>query len=159
MQAVAWLERGESSLRVARRLRVGQRQVCTWRQAWQDGGVEALRSSGPQSAPRLTGEQFAWLEAELRRGPAAHGWQVDQRWTLDRIVTVTWRLFHVWYTRAGMSVLLGRNGWSVQVPRRRAVERDQAAVETWVKEVWPQVEPRRRPRMPGCASRTSPVRG
>jgi transposase len=53
----------------------------------------------------------------LRRGPAAQGWDVDQRWTLARIVTVTERLFGVSYTLSGMSVLLRRNGWSVQVLR------------------------------------------
>jgi transposase len=159
MEAAARFERGESISHVARGLRVGVRQVEKWRSAWRDAGSDALRSRGPQSAPRLTGEQFSRLEQELRRGSAAHGWDVDQRWTLDRIVTVTWRLFHVSYTRAGMSVLLRRNGWTVQVPRRRAVERDEDAVATWVKEVWPQVKVLRRPGGPGCASRTSPVRG
>ena len=159
MQAGARFERGDSISRVARDLRVGARQVEKWHSAWRKGGSDALRSRGPQSVPRLTGEQFARLEQELRRGPAAYGWDTDQRWTLARIVTVAWRLFRVRYTRAGMSVLLRRNGWSVQVPRRRAVERDDDAVATWVKEVWPQVKALRRPGEPGCASRTSPVRG
>jgi transposase len=159
MEAAARFERGESISRVARELRVGVRQVEKWHSAWRDGGSQALRSAGPLSAPRLTGEQFARLEQELRRGPAAHGWDVDQRWTLARIVTMTWRLFHVGYTPAGMSVLLRRNGWTVQVPRRRAVERDDDAVETWTKEVWPQVKPPRRPGEPGCVSRTNRVRG
>jgi transposase len=38
-----------------------------------------------------------------------------------------------------MPVLLGRNGWSVQVPARRAVERDDAAIEMWKQQTWPQV--------------------
>jgi hypothetical protein len=42
-------------------------------------------------------------------------------------------------------LLLRRNGWSAQVLARRAVERDEAAIETWTKEVWPQVKGRRRP--------------
>jgi putative transposase len=159
MEAAARFERGESIARVAGRMRVGIRQVEKWRRAWRTGGVEALRSRGPQSAPRLSGEQFARLESELRRGPAAHGWEADQRWTLARIVTVVGRLFGIGYTPAGMSVLLRRNGWSVQVPARRAVERDEGAIETWKKEVWPQVKVRRRPWVPGSVSRTKRVRG
>lgn len=158
MEAAARFERDESISRVARDLRIGVRQVEKWRSAWRDGGSEAVRSKGPQAAPRLTGQQFARLEQELRRGPAAHGWPADQRWTLARIVTVTWRLFRVRYTRAGISLLLHRNGWTVQVPRRRAVERDEDAVATWVKEVWPEVKPRRRPAVRGCALRMSRVR-
>ena len=159
MQVAARFERGESISHIARDVRVGVRQVEKWRSAWRTGGSDALRSKGPQAVPRLTGEQFARLEQELRRGPAVHGWQVDQRWTLARIVTMVWRLFRISYTPAGMSVLLHRNGWTVQVPRRRAIERDQEAVETWVKEVWPQVKARRRPSTPGCASRTIAPRG
>ena len=159
MQAAARFERGESISRVARELRVGTRQVEKWRSAGRDGGSQALRSKGPLSAPRLTGEQFARLETELRKGPAVHGWDVDQRWTLARIVTVVWRLFRVSYTRAGMSVLLRRNGWTVQVPRRRAVERDDDAVVSWVKREWPRVKGSRRLSGPGCVSRTNRVRG
>jgi hypothetical protein len=40
--------------------------------------------------PRLSEKQFAQLEAELAKGPAAHGWE-DQCWTLGRIKTVIGR--------------------------------------------------------------------
>lgn len=140
MQAAARFERGESISRVARVLRVSVRQVEKWRSTWRTKGSEGLRSAGPQSAPRLSGEQFTQLETELQKGPAAHGWQEDQRWTLARIVTVVQRLFGITYTLAGMSALLRRNGWSVQVPVRRALQRDEEAIETWKKEVWPQVQ-------------------
>jgi putative transposase len=33
-------------------------------------------------------------------------------------------------------------GWTVQVPMRRAAERDEDAVTTWIKEMWPAVERR-----------------
>ena len=38
------------------------------------------------------------------------------------------RRFRVEYTLAGLDVLLHRLGWSVQVPARRAAERDEAAI-------------------------------
>jgi transposase len=159
MEAAARFERGESISHVARDLQVSVRRVEKWHSAWHTGGSAALRSAGPQSAPRLTGQQFARLESELRRGPAAHGWDVDQRWTLARIVALVRRLFGISYGVSGMSVLLHRNNWSVQVPVRRAIERDDEAIEVWKKEVWPQVKPRRRPSGPGSASRTRQVRG
>jgi transposase len=158
MAAATRFEHGQSPSQIARWLRVGERQVRKWRQAWLGGGVDALRSSGPQSAPLVSDEQFARLENELRKGPSAHGWDEDQRWTLARIVTVTERLFGIRYTQAGMSLLLRRHGWTVQVPVRRAIERDDAAVETWIKETWPQVKGRRRPSTPGSSSRTRRVR-
>jgi transposase len=48
-----------------------------------------------------------------------------------------WRRFGVEYTLAEMDVLLYRIGWSVQVPARRAAERDEAAIVRWREEAWP----------------------
>ena len=44
--------------------------------------TEALRSKGPVSRERLSPQQWARLEAELRKGPLAHGFANDQRRTL-----------------------------------------------------------------------------
>lgn len=83
-----------------------------------------------------------WLAAELEKGPAAHGWVEDQRWTLDRIATVIARRFHVRFSSAQTWRILRQMGWSVHVPQRWAAERDEDAVATWIKETWPRVERR-----------------
>ncbi|MFF0967213.1 winged helix-turn-helix domain-containing protein [Streptomyces sp. NPDC003283] len=106
--------------------------------------------------PRLSEKQFAQLEAELAKGPAAHGWE-DQRWTLGRIKTVIGRRVHLTCTLQGVRKLLVRNGWSCQVPGRRALERDEEAVAGRVKETWACAEDSRRPVEPGPSSRTKPV--
>ncbi|MER5843448.1 hypothetical protein ABT099_24750 [Streptomyces prasinus] len=64
--------------------------------------------AGPTSLPRLSEKQFAQLEAELAKGPAAHGWE-DQRWILSRVKTVIGRCFHLTYTIQGMRKLLVRS--------------------------------------------------
>jgi transposase len=156
LEAAERFERGEASAVVAKELRVSVRSVQRWRRAWAEGGSQALNSSGPASLPRLSGEQFARLEQELAKGPAAHGWE-DQRWTLGRIKTVIGRRFHMTYTVQGVRKLLVRNGWSCQVPAHRALERDDEAVAGWVKEVWPCAEGSRRPVEPGSSSRTKPA--
>ncbi|MFF9488125.1 winged helix-turn-helix domain-containing protein [Streptomyces sp. NPDC014676] len=70
----------------------------------------------------------------MERGPLAHGW-ADQRWTLARIKTMIGRLFHVSYTVEGTWQLLKRHRWSWQQPARRAIERDDDAIEVWKKEL------------------------
>jgi transposase len=80
--------------------------------------------------------------------PAAWGW-TDQCWTLGQIVEMTWQRFRVEYTLAGLDLLLHRLGWSVQVPARRAAERDEAAIARWKEEAWPVVKRRRRTWAPG----------
>ncbi|WP_443066117.1 IS630 family transposase [Streptomyces sp. NBC_00523] len=127
LQAAGRFAKGEASSVIAKDLRVSVRSVQRWRQAWEEDGPRTLRSQGPASLPRLSEKQFAQLEAELAKGPAAHGWQ-DQRWTLSRIKTVIGRRFYLTYTIQGVRKLLVRNGWSRQVPARRAMERDDEAV-------------------------------
>ena len=124
-----------------------------WRAASAVGGFPALGSKGPPNHPLLSAERFAVLEAELERGPVAHAWP-DQTWTLSRIKTVIGRRFHKSYTLQGVYYLLVRNGWSHQVPARRAVERDEAAIAGWVKDMWPSVETPGRRWTPGSCSRT-----
>ncbi|CAK7286822.1 hypothetical protein SGPA1_41082 [Streptomyces misionensis JCM 4497] len=91
----------------------------------------------------------------MEHGPLAHGW-ADQQWTLARIKTVIGRLFHISYTVEGTWRLLKRHGWSWQQPTRRAIERDDEAVELGKKETWPRVIPVRRSGGPGSSSRTRP---
>jgi hypothetical protein len=77
-------------------------------------------------------------------GPAACGYE-DQCWTLVRIAEEVWQRFGAEYTLAGMDVLLHRIEPSVQVPARRAAERDEAAIARWREKTWPVVKGRRWP--------------
>ena len=61
-------EHGDSTSGIAAELRVTEQTVRRWRQAWQDGGAETLRSKGPVSRERLSPQQWARLEAELGKG-------------------------------------------------------------------------------------------
>jgi transposase len=158
LAAVEMIEAGDSNREIARRFRVSRMSVNRWRRALAAGGREALASKGAGGAQcKLAPAQLSELEAVLDAGPAAAGY-VDQCWTLARITEQVWERFGVEYTLAGMDVLLHRLGWSVQVPARRAAERDEEKVARWREETWPVIKGRRRTWAPGSASRTSPAR-
>jgi transposase len=130
-----------------------------WRRALAVGGREALVSKGAGGARcKLTPAQLRELETALEAGPAVWGWDEDQCWTLARIAELVRRRFRVEYTLAGIGVLLHRIGWSVQVPARRAAERDEASIAAWKQEMWPVIKGLSRTRAPGWSSRTSPAR-
>ncbi|MFJ8390884.1 winged helix-turn-helix domain-containing protein [Streptomyces sp. NPDC094438] len=143
---------GEKTAVIAKDLRVSGRSVRRWRRTWREGGTEALTSKGPPRLPKLSDVQFAELEKQLELGVAAHGWE-DQRWTLLRIKGVIARKFRITCSMAGVWRLLHRHGWSWQCPARRALERDERAVELWKKDVWPQLESPRR-----CSGPTSSLK-
>jgi putative transposase len=155
LQAGERFAAGEKTAVIAKDLRVSVRSVERWRRAWREGGTEALRSAGPANVPTVTNDQFAVLEEELGKGPTAHGFE-DERWTLARVQTVIRRRLRVSLSVATVWRMLKRHGWSWQAPARRALERDEHAVELWKKEVWPRVKASRRPMGPGSSSRTRP---
>jgi transposase len=115
--------------------------VSVWHARWKQGGTDTRRSTGPSGpAARLSDAQLATVEQALLAGAGANGF-VGELWTLDRITTVIERLTGVRHHPAWVWALLRhRLGWSVQRPKRRAVERDQAAIDRWVKERWPAIK-------------------
>ena len=158
LAAADLIEAGASDQEVAKRFRVSRMSVNRWRRTLAAGGPEALASKGAGGARcKLTEAQVAELETVLDAGPAAAGY-ADQCWTLARVADQAWRRFGVEYTLAGLDLLLHRIGWTVQVPARRAAERDEAAVATWREDTWPIIKGRRRTRAPGWSSKTSPAR-
>ena len=158
LAAAEMIEGGASDQEVARRFRVSRMSANRWRRALAAGGREALASKGAAGAQcKLTPAQLGELEAVLDAGPAACGYE-DQCCTLARIAGQVWQRFGVEYTLAGMDVLLHRMGWSVQVPARRAAERDEEQIARWRQETWPVIKGRRRTWAPGWSSKTSPAR-
>jgi len=140
MQAAQMFTAGVAAAQVAQRLEVSEKSVYAWRRAWREGGCDALRSKGPSGqVPRLDERQLARLEQILEAGAGAAGF-ADQRWTLARVAKVIARRFHVRYSLKGVSLLLHRRGWTVQVPKHRASERDEAAITRWRRYRWPAVK-------------------
>jgi putative transposase len=140
LQAAQMFEQKLRADQIAVCLRVSTKSVYQWRRRWTTGGMAALASRGPGGAVcRLSQEQLTRLAYELDRGPAAHGWTEDQRWTLARVAAVITRLFGVHYTLRGVSYLLHRIGWSPQKPTHRAIERDEDAIAAWRTLTWAKV--------------------
>ena len=137
LRAAEMFAKDADPVQIASSLRISTKSVYQWRRAWRAGGQEALASRGPGgSACRLDEAQIAELRAALEAGPAAHGRDQDQRWTLARAASLAGRLSGVSCTLRGMSFLLHRIGYSPQVPVHRAVERDEAAIAEWRAVTW-----------------------
>ena len=87
------------------------------------------------------------MEAALLEGPRANGFPTEM-WTLARVTEVIERVTGVRYSQAQTwAVLRERLGWSRQCPARRAVERNEEAIATWVKQDWPRIK-----KAPGAAA-------
>ncbi len=156
LAAVKMFEQRAPAAKIAAELRVTGQSVRRWRKAWLAGGPAGLASKGQAARCLLDEQQLAMLETALEAGPLAAGWN-DQRWTLARVRDLVARRFAVQYTIPGIWYLLHRRGWTCQMGARRAIERDDGAIEVWKKETWNQVKRRLRPWAAGSSSKTSPA--
>ena len=71
----------------------------------------------------------------MLRGASAWGFKTEL-WTTRRIATVIQRAFGVRLHRAHVGRVLSALEWSCQKPERRALERDEAAIERWKRYRW-----------------------
>jgi transposase len=119
--------------------------------------VEGLWAHIKRSLANLAARTLSELETLLRRrlkalqyrhgilggflaGTQAHGFEADL-WTLERVGVVVERVTGVKLARASVwRLLTGRLGWSLQRPRRQAVERDEAETARWVAQEWPRIK-------------------
>ncbi len=141
MRAADLFRRDVIPAEIARQLGVTHQVVSEWRKAWRQGGRAALRAAGRAGRPpKLSTAQLTKVEKALAKGAEANGYLTDLR-TLPRVAEVIERLTgvsyhpgHVWY------ILRDQLGWTWQRPARRAMERNDEAVEQWVNKRWPQLK-------------------
>ncbi len=140
LRALEYWNQGLQPVEIARKIGVDRRSVRRWKASFLKDGPEAIRSKPlPGRPPRLGRQDKKKLEALLLRGAQAAGYPTDL-WTCPRVAQVIRRTFGVRYHVDHIGRLLHSLGWSPQKPQRRAVERDEAAIQNWVKADWPKVK-------------------
>ena len=145
---------GKSQADVVREFEVSRQSASRWHAEWVGGGTPALRGAGRAGRlPRLNERDLTRVERELVKGPLASGYPSDL-WTLVRVGEVIERVTGVSYHPGHVWRILTRLGWSRQRPARRALERDDAAIEHWAKVEWTRVKKTPDGERPGSSSRT-----
>ncbi|MFI9082294.1 winged helix-turn-helix domain-containing protein [Streptomyces sioyaensis] len=110
----------------------------------------------PTATPWTGRSEHSLPHVPPRPGPDCRRSRSDQRWMLARIKTPIGRRFHESMTLSGISQRLRRHGWSHQVPARRALGRDEAAVAGWMKDVFHSSVDLQLPIRPAQSTRQSP---
>ena len=135
----AWklLREGSAPVEVARKLGVDRRSVRRWRAMGEHQQLAARPAAG--RPPRLSEAQREALAGVLVEGALACGFATEL-WTCPRIAEVVRRRFKVRYHPAHVGRLLRGLGFTPQKPERQARERDETAIQGWVRTVWPGVK-------------------
>jgi transposase len=135
-------QKGWKQKDIADALGVTPGAVSQWMQRAQTGGQEALRRRpAPGRAPRLNARQREQLPALLAKGAEAYGFR-GAVWTRRRVAQVIRCEFGVSYSPRHVGRLLKALDWTVQQPKKRATQRDEAAIQDWVAVEWPRIKKR-----------------
>lgn len=152
--AVELVRKRRLSLReVARRVGVTAASVWRWWQAWRLRGSPGLDAKPVPGRPRvLSDHERQKLVETLLEGALVAGFPTEV-WTLKRIAVVIRRKFGVQYHPSHVWKLMRACGWSCQVPERRALQRDEEAIERWKRRRWPAIKKSPRTWGPSCLPR------
>ena len=136
------LLKGKTPPEVAKTVGAPRQTVYRWLGVLQEHGIEGLREMSKGGRPaRITDEQLGALRELLLEGPIANGYGTDL-WTLKRVRLLIERQFGIAYSDVHVWRILGGLGFSSQKPEKRALERNEEAVEQWKARTWPALKKR-----------------
>lgn len=135
--------KGTSQAEVARRFKVARPSVHAWHSAWKKDGMDALKSKRGRFGrmSRLTEPKIKKLRLAILEGPRRAGFPTDM-WTLGRIAKIIKKVASVSYHPNHVWRVLHSMGFTCQIPSTRPKERNEKAVQRWVRIAWPAIQKR-----------------
>ena len=139
-RALVLVDSGCSLNEAARRISCGASSVMRWLRARQRGGEKALKVRfSPGRPPKLRRKDTEQLVRLLAKGAMARGYRTNL-WTTIRIAQLIEEEFGIHYHPNHIGRLMYRLGWSHQKPKRRALERNDAAIAQWKRHTWARIK-------------------
>jgi transposase len=139
-QAIKMLSEELSLNEIARRIECSPSSVMRWRDLWDALGEEGLKvRTATGRPPKMSERQKGKLLKLLLQGPMAFGWPTDV-WTTRRVAELIRKKFSIDYHFTQVARILHGLDWSPQKPERRALERNEAAIQRWKATDWQRVK-------------------
>lgn len=132
---------GESVAEITRNFGLGKKTIFTWLRLHKQGGFEAL---SPVARTGRNRKLSSIEEQEVKRwiiggDPRQHGFDFGL-WTRQIVSDLINSRFGITLSITSVGDLLHRLDLTPQKPLRRAYERDEKAVESWQKDVYPRIQ-------------------
>ena len=139
LRAVPYFKKTWPERRIAQKLGVSPIAVHQWKVAWKQKGRRGLKARRYGSVSKLSTKKEASVRAKIKKGAEAAGFSGDF-WTLNRLTNAIRTWTGISYQDRSVWHLMRRLGFSCQKPAKRAVERDEKAINTWLTDIWPKVK-------------------
>src|ERR1700722_3165240 len=140
IRAVRSVQEGESPEDVARTLRVTSRAMYKWLANYRRGGGGALKAKPLAGRPpKLDDKKLKWLyDTVTQKNPLQLKFQFAL-WTREMVAQLIKTKYGIRLAANSVGRLLAQLGITPQKPLHRAMERDEALVQKWLKAEYPKI--------------------
>jgi transposase len=140
-RAVRQVQEGESPEAVARILGLHRSTVFGWLARYRRGGWGALKAKPLFGRPpKLDGAELKWIfDVVTQKNPLQMKFSFAL-WTREMVAKLIKDKFKVALSLVSVGRLLAQLGLTCQRPLHRALQRDEALVQQWLKEDYPKIK-------------------
>lgn len=139
LRAIPYFKTQRSERWIGEKLGVSGPTAHEWKVAWKKKGAEGLRAGRYGRVSLLSSKKERQVRQHILKGAGANGFAGDY-WTLKRLTIGVKRWVRIEYRERSIWHVLKRLGFSCQKPQKRARERDEKAIKTWLAKTWPEIK-------------------
>jgi len=140
-RAVWRVQQGESPEVVAHIFGVGRTAIYRWLADYRRGGWGALKAKPLFGRPpKLDGKRLKWVYDTVTQKNPLQLKFAFALWTREMIAKLIYDKFHIKLAANSVGRLLAQLGITAQKPLHRAMERNEALVQKWLKEDYPKIK-------------------
>jgi transposase len=140
-RAVRRVQAGESPEVVAKVFGIGRTAIYRWLSQYRQGGWGALKAKPvPGRPPKLDGKMLEWIYTTVTQNNPMQLKFEFALWTREMAATLIKQKFKIKLSVVSVGRLLAQLGITCQKPLYRALQRDEALVQKWLKEEYPKIK-------------------
>jgi transposase len=140
-RAVRRVQEGESPEVVAKVFGIGRTAMYRWLSQYRQGGWSALKAKPLFGRPpKLDDKKLKWIYDTVTQKNPLQMKFAFALWTREMVVALIKDKFKIKLSAASVGRLLAQLGITCQKPLHRAIERNEALVQKWLKDEYPKIK-------------------